>query len=166
MSVLSDAAHDTPKYLTQDQISRLIPWEAEEQLAQFLQLLKHQLGPRRPSEPTTTEEDLKAQEQVDVEDSTATARRRVKEPVVPEATAHTFNSHGVPEMSKKLAVKLTDKLREHVNEVQNHQVLIQSLTTFTQRAKTQSAAAVSKQNSLTEALSADTAAKDENIASA
>ena len=54
---------------------------------------------------------------------------------------------------------------ELVNEVQNHQLLMQSLTMLTQQAKTQSAAAVSKQNSLTEGLSADTAAKDGNIAS-
>ena len=54
---------------------------------------------------------------------------------------------------------------ELVNEVQNHQLLMQSPTMLTQQAKTQSAAAVSKQNSLTEGMSADTAAKDGNIAS-
>ena len=56
-----------------------------------------------------------------VTDSIATARKRVKEYVVPEATAHAFKTHGVPEMSKKLPAKLTDKLRELVNELKNHQ---------------------------------------------
>ena len=35
-----------------------------------------------------------------------------EEPMVPEIALHTFNSHGVPEMMKKLVVKRACKRRE------------------------------------------------------
>lgn len=90
------------------------------------------------------------------------------EPTVPEVAAYTFNSHGVLEMLKKLLVKFTDELRELENterdSMQNHQLLVQSLTASIKQANAQSAKAVAKQNALTEQISADTAEKDENIA--
>ena len=70
---------------------------------------------------------------------------------------YTFNSQDVLETLRMLVVKLTDELRALASErwdaVQNH--------AFIQKAKAQSAAAVSKQTLLTEAMSADAAAKDE-----
>ena len=74
---------------------------------------------------------------------------------MPEIAVHTFNSHGVQEMRKKLVVKRACKRR--VDAVQNRQLLEQSLTEFIRQAKTQSVAAVSEQNSLIQAMSADTA---------
>lgn len=131
VNVLSDAAHDTPQALVQLQSLKLVPLEAKQQLAEFLQ-------------------------------------RSKEEPTVPEIAAYTFNSHGVLEMLKKLAVKFTDELRVIENEerdaVQNHQLLVQSLSAAIKQAKAQSASAVAKQNSLTEKVSADTAARDENVA--
>ena len=78
-----------------------------------------------------------------------------EEPMVPEIAVHTFKSHGVQEMRKKLVVKRACKRR--VDAVQNRQLLEQNLTEFIQQAKTQSAAAVSEQNSPIEAMSADAA---------
>ena len=43
-------------------------------------------------------------------------KKKKKEPSAPEATAPTFSSRGVPGMSKKLAAKLTDKLREFADK--------------------------------------------------
>ena len=77
---------------------------------------------------------------------------------MPEIAVHKFNSHGVPEMMKKLVAKRNRKREKYA--AQNHQLPIQSLSAFIHQVKTQSVAAVSKQNSQTEATS--TAAKDEN----
>ena len=43
------------------------------------------------------------------------AQRR-EEPTMPEVAVYMFNSRGVPEMSKKMMVKLTDELRELASE--------------------------------------------------
>ena len=77
---------------------------------------------------------------------------------MPKVAVHTFNSRGVREMLKKLMVKLTDKLRELASErgMQPRAISCQCI----QQAKTQSAAAVSIQNSQTVATSAGTAVKD------
>ena len=76
-----------------------------------------------------------------------------EEPMMPEIAGHTFNSHCVQEMRKKLVVKRVCKWEA----VQNHHVLVQNLTEFIQQAETQTVAAVYEQNSLIEAMSADTA---------
>ena len=90
-------------------------------------------------------------------DQLAQSVQHREEPMVPEIAVHTLDSHGVPEMMKKqLVVKRACKRREW-DAVQNRQLLGQSLTAFIRQAKTQSVAAMSEQNSLTEAMSADTA---------
>ena len=81
--------------------------------------------------------------------------QRREEPMVPEIAVHTSHSHGVQEMRKQLLVKRACKRR--VDAVQNRQLLEPNLTEFIRQAKTQSVAAVSRQNSLIEAMSADTA---------
>jgi hypothetical protein len=132
VSVLSDAAHDTPQALMQLQNLNLVPMDAKQQLTEFLQSVG-----------------------------------AGAEPSVPDAAAYTFNSHGVLEMLKKLLVKFTDELRELENTerdaVQNHQLLVQSLSASIKQAKAQSAKALAKQNALAEQIAADEAERDENI---
>ena len=76
--------------------------------------------------------------------------------MVPEIAVHTSDAHGVPEMMKKQRGREWDA-------VQNRQLLGQSLTAFIRQAKTQSVAAVSEQNSLIVAMSADTAHSCERL---
>ena len=63
---------------------------------------------------------------------------------MPEVAEYTFKSRGVLEMLKKLMVA---SLQAKRNTVQNHQLSVQSLAASIQQAKTQLAAAVSKQSS-------------------
>ena len=118
VSVLSDAAHDTPQDLMQLQTLMLVPSDARDQLAQSVQ---HR-----------------------------------EEPMVPEIAVHTFYSHRVQATNKQLVVKRACKRREW-DAVQNRQLPVQSLTAFIKQTKTLSVTAVSKQNSLIEAMSVDTA---------
>ena len=92
----------------------------------------------------------------DARDQLAQSVQHREEPMVLEIAVHTFNSHCVRATNKQLVVKGACKRREW-DAVQKRQLLVQSLTAFIKQTRTLSVTAVSKQKSLIEAMSVDTA---------